>query len=132
MIASIVSGTSILNRQTLCEVHAKIMRNLFLEDRTIYVPPGSTRTTTGRSVFTAGQFATQFSPYHLVDDEVDLITQVARVAFSPFSLGGFPLLIGPFLQWYIAGWRNPFAVASWLHCMLANCHPFNVSELHFV
>jgi len=84
---SIINGTNMLNRQTICEVHARIMRNCFLEDPAVHVSPGDTRTTTGRSVFTIGGPATQFSPYHLVDEEVDLIAQAARVAFGPFSLG---------------------------------------------
>ncbi|KAK0491574.1 fido domain-containing protein [Armillaria novae-zelandiae] len=26
---------------------------------------------------------------------------------------------------YIKNWRNPFATASWIHLLLARCHPFN-------
>ncbi|KAJ7171075.1 fido domain-containing protein [Mycena filopes] len=72
-----------------------------------YVPPGDTRTVTRHTVCinTPAAGRIKFCPYSLVDSELVTICRFAKV--------------------HIAHTKNPFAVASWLHLVLAGCHPFD-------
>jgi hypothetical protein len=94
-----------------------------------YVVPGETRTATGATVIIAGPGIIQFCPYTNVDEEVDFICHMAKVGSGVHSwVRRFPFLNVD--QQYIRSWtRNPFATASWLHYLLANCHPFDVGAL---
>ncbi|KAJ6465683.1 fido domain-containing protein [Mycena sanguinolenta] len=71
-----------------------------------YIPPGDTRTVTQRTVYInmpAGRV--KFCPYALVDKELVAICGSAKALLKNMT--------------------NPFAVASWLHLVLARCHPFD-------
>ncbi|KAJ7669351.1 fido domain-containing protein [Mycena polygramma] len=71
-----------------------------------YVPPGDTRTVTRNTVFVNTPTGrVKFCPYTAVDSELVVICQSAKA--------------------YIDKNANPFAVASWLHLVLARCHPFD-------
>lgn len=95
-----------------------------------YIAPGETRTATGGTVIIAGAAVIQFCPYPKVDEEVDFICQMAKASEISSPQAGSRSLNGH--QQYIRTWaRNPFATASWLHYLLANCHPFDVSTLLF-
>ncbi|KAJ6491281.1 fido domain-containing protein [Mycena vitilis] len=72
-----------------------------------YVPPGDTRTVTRNTVFVNTPTGrVKFCPYTAVDSELVVICQSAKA--------------------YMDKNTNPFAVASWLHLILARCHPFDV------
>ena len=71
----------------------------------------------------------QFCPYTKVDEEVDFICHMAKVSDGAYSRYR-PHSFLNVSQQYIQTWtRNPFATASWLHYLLANCHPFDVGIL---
>ncbi|KAK0190378.1 fido domain-containing protein [Armillaria mellea] len=70
-----------------------------------YIPPGQTRTSTKKTVVIAGNYKIQCCPFPEVDNELEYICKMAKQ--------------------YIQNWRNPFATASWIHLLLARCHPFN-------
>ncbi|KAK0441257.1 fido domain-containing protein [Desarmillaria tabescens] len=70
-----------------------------------YTPPGRTRAWTRKTVIIAGNYKIQCCPFPEVDNELDYICKMAKQ--------------------YIKNWRNPFATASWIHLLLARCHPFN-------
>ncbi|KAJ6618496.1 fido domain-containing protein [Mycena sp. CBHHK59/15] len=71
-----------------------------------YVLPGDTRTTTRQTVYVSTPTGrVKFCPYKLVDSELLAICGFAKTLMKNMS--------------------NPFAVASWLHLVLAGCHPFD-------
>ncbi|KAF9012115.1 hypothetical protein BDZ89DRAFT_963692 [Hymenopellis radicata] len=70
-----------------------------------YIPPGQTRTETKQTIHITGAYSIQCCPYPEVDDELEYICKMAKQ--------------------YIKNVRNPFASASWVHLILARCHPFN-------
>ncbi|KAJ7847944.1 fido domain-containing protein [Mycena olivaceomarginata] len=71
-----------------------------------YVPPGDTRTTTRHTVYVnAAMGRVKFCPYTKVDSELWVICSSAEALMKNM--------------------KNPFAVASWLHLVLAACHPFD-------
>ncbi|KAK0243375.1 fido domain-containing protein [Armillaria nabsnona] len=70
-----------------------------------YIPPGQTRTSTKKTVVTAGNYKIQCCPFPEVDNKLDYICKMAKQ--------------------HIENWRNPFATASWIHLLLARCHLFN-------
>ncbi|KAJ7066352.1 fido domain-containing protein [Mycena amicta] len=73
-----------------------------------YVPPGDTRTITCRTVY------------------VDMHDGFGRVKFCPYRLVNKELLeICKSVKAHMSNMHNPFAVASWIHLVLARCHPFD-------
>ncbi|KAJ7815520.1 fido domain-containing protein [Mycena olivaceomarginata] len=71
-----------------------------------YTPLGDTRTITRHTVY------------------VD--TPTGRVKFCPYSVVDWELLaICRSAKALTTNMTNPFAVASWLHLVLARCHPFD-------
>ncbi|KAJ7924026.1 fido domain-containing protein [Mycena leptocephala] len=71
-----------------------------------YVPPGDTRTTTRHTVYVNTPTGrVKFCPYTMVDSELVAICRSAKALMENMM--------------------NPFAVASWLHLVLARCHPFD-------
>ncbi|KAF9557002.1 hypothetical protein CPC08DRAFT_640804 [Agrocybe pediades] len=70
-----------------------------------YTPPGRTRTETQKTVVIMGAYTVRCCPFPEVDKELEYICRMAK-------------------QW-IRTWRNPFATASWIHLIIANCHPFD-------
>ncbi|KIY64880.1 hypothetical protein CYLTODRAFT_357772 [Cylindrobasidium torrendii FP15055 ss-10] len=78
-----------------------------------YIPPGQTRSNTRRTVIvdlgtdgTGRRMKTDCCPYQRVDIELDEICERASKLLDDRSV-------------------HPFALASWLHVVLAGCHPFN-------
>ena len=49
-----------------------------------YIAPGETRVVTGGTVIIVGPTPIQFCPYTLVDQQLDLICNMAKVSSSPF------------------------------------------------
>lgn len=50
----------------------------------------------------------------MVHDQVYTAGQLEKVKFSSLNLK-FYRSSGRFVQLYIEGWKNPFAVSKWLH-----------------
>ncbi|KAJ7729774.1 fido domain-containing protein [Mycena metata] len=71
-----------------------------------YVPPGDTRAITRHTVYVnTPSGRVKFCPYSAVDSELVAICKAAKALTTNMT--------------------NPFAVASWLHLVLARCHPFD-------
>lgn len=54
-----------------------------------YIVPGETRVVTGTTVMIMGNEPIQFCPYTMVDQELDLICNMAKVSSSPLELVDF-------------------------------------------
>lgn len=103
LLPAVVADPSKLTPDLIRDVHARLMKtNSFGET---YIPPGQTRTLTKKTVVIAGNYKIQCCPFPDVDNELDYICKMAKQ--------------------YIKNWCNPFATASWIHLLLARCHPFN-------
>ncbi|KAJ7240143.1 fido domain-containing protein [Mycena haematopus] len=101
----IVKGDYNLSPDKISEIHSKLLETARFHGQD-YVPPGDTRTTTRHTVYVgtpAGRV--KFCPYTLVDSELVAICRSANALMKNMT--------------------NPFAVASWLHLVLARCHPFD-------
>lgn len=75
-----------LDQRTISNLHAKLMKNSIWSSSEEYTAPGLTRNQTGQTVFISNHSLVQCCPYHLVDEELDLILSRAKVAFSVFYL----------------------------------------------
>ena len=81
MAAIVVNDISTLTLETIWEIHRRIMRNCpqpSLFDA--YVIPGNTRASTGATVMIGSGDLVQCCPYREVDNEMDIILSIARVA----------------------------------------------------
>ncbi|KAI0051296.1 hypothetical protein FA95DRAFT_1485559 [Auriscalpium vulgare] len=70
-----------------------------------YITPGETRKVTQRTVIVSGARPIQLCPYPLVDEELEHICKAAKLHLA-------------------SSHEDPFATASWIHLILARCHPF--------
>ncbi|KAJ7199224.1 fido domain-containing protein, partial [Mycena pura] len=71
-----------------------------------YIPPGDTRTITRHTVY--------------------MDTSLGRITFCPYTAVNSELVaICGSVKALMNNMTNPFAVASWLHLVLARCHPFD-------
>ncbi|TFK31902.1 fido domain-containing protein [Crucibulum laeve] len=80
------------------------MRTCRFSNQQHYIAAGKTRTETRTTAIISGMYNVQFCPFSDVDGELEVICKLSR-------------------QW-IKSWRNPFGTASWIHLILAGCHPF--------
>ncbi|KAF8652551.1 hypothetical protein AX16_004363 [Volvariella volvacea WC 439] len=104
LVYQLAQQSCMLNKATICAVHARLMVTCRFPGGFHYIAPGETRTATWKTVIIAGSRAIQFCPFPEVDKELEYICAVAKP--------------------YIVSEENPVAVASWLHLLLARCHPF--------
>ncbi|KAH0586765.1 hypothetical protein H2248_007971 [Termitomyces sp. 'cryptogamus'] len=95
-----------LTRRTICHIHSLLMKTCqFHNFDGRYVPPGRTRTETMQTVIVGSSRPIQCCPYAKVDDELDAICRISE-------------------KWIDTS-DSSLAAASWLHLVLARCHPFN-------
>lgn len=108
ILFEVVRDPQQLNRQKICDAQRRLMDTCRFQDLSdgVYIAPGETRTTTGGTVIIGGPAMIQFCPYPSVNDEVDYICHMTK-------------------QYLQTSLQNPFALASWLHYLLVNCHPFD-------
>ncbi|KAJ7747676.1 fido domain-containing protein [Mycena maculata] len=94
-----------LTSDKISEIHSRVVATARFHGQH-YVPPGDTRTTTRHTVYVNTPTGrVKFCPYNLVDSELVVICKLTKTLMVKMS--------------------NPFAVASWLHLVLAGCHPFD-------
>ncbi|KAF8903030.1 fido domain-containing protein [Mucidula mucida] len=110
-LQELVNDLDKLSPEGICEVHRRVMDTARFWG--VFVPAGFTRSVTRRSVFvgtcvpgTKRLGTALCCPPLLVDDEVFDICERAKNMLQDVNV-------------------NPFAAASWLHLVLATCHPFN-------
>jgi len=122
----IVDDTDTLDLQNIRKIHTELLANSSWVDG-MYMEPGETRTSTGKAVVIGAPPRAQCCLYKEVDKELGFILDQTKVASSLFDLG-FLHSLDWSAQGYMEKQWNPFAVASWLHYVLTNCHPFGVSS----
>ncbi|KAH0586764.1 hypothetical protein H2248_007970 [Termitomyces sp. 'cryptogamus'] len=101
-----------LSLEVLCEIHLSLMKTCQYSKEGAYIPGGKTRQETRKTVIVRGGTSgdIQCCPFEQVDAEIKYICQMAKQL--------------------IQNWKNPFAVASWLHLVLVRCHPFEVTMVY--
>ncbi|KAF4618594.1 hypothetical protein D9613_009663 [Agrocybe pediades] len=104
LLLPIVADPEKLTPTAICNIHARVMNTCRYIGKH-YTPPGRTRTETQKTVVIMGAYTVRCCPFPEVDKELEYICRMAK-------------------QW-IRTWRNPFATASWIHLIIANCHPFD-------
>ncbi|KAG6911000.1 hypothetical protein DXG01_005415 [Tephrocybe rancida] len=105
LLEEIIQDPKALTKNLICQIHARLMKSSrILPNSSSYISPGVTRTITRKTVVISGTYSVECCPYPKVDDELEYICKMAKQ--------------------YIANWRNPFSTASWVHLILARCHPF--------
>ena len=125
LLVGAVDDANTLDLQKVRKIHTELLANSSWVGG-MYMEPGETRTSTGKSVVIGDPPRAQCCPYKEADKELGFILDQAKVVSSLFDLR---FLHSP--DWSAQGYMekhwNPFAVASWLHYVLTNCHPFGVS-----
>ncbi|KAJ6609448.1 hypothetical protein B0H10DRAFT_2297523 [Mycena sp. CBHHK59/15] len=103
VVALVVKGNCNLSSDKISEIHSKLMATARFHGPH-YVPPGDTCTTTRHTVYVNTPTGrVKFCPYTMVDSELVAICRSAKALMENMT--------------------NLFAVASWLHLVLARCHP---------
>lgn len=125
LLVGVVEDTNALDLQKICKIHTELLANSSWVGG-MYMEPGETRTSTGKMVVIGGPPRAQCCPYKKAGEELSVILDLAKVASGLVDLM-FPHSPDWSAQRYMEEQRNPFAVASWLHYVLTNCHPFSVS-----
>lgn len=127
LLRPITEDITTLTPETICAVHARLMDNARF-DKT-YIPPGHTRSITRKTVFIDsgnGFDGIQCCPHFAVDGELLIICKTVQASCLSLQLDEMRTCVDLIAQFWLEKWENPFAIASWLHLVLARCHPFNV------
>ncbi|KAK7018367.1 fido domain-containing protein [Favolaschia claudopus] len=89
----------------ISDIHSRVMATARFHGQ-YYIPPGDTRTITRQTVYVnEPKGRVRFCPYLKVDSELVAICRSTKALLKNTT--------------------NSFAVASWLHLVLARCHPFD-------
>ncbi|RDB17125.1 Adenosine monophosphate-protein transferase FICD [Hypsizygus marmoreus] len=111
LLGALVTNTEDLDKAAIRRIHACLTKTCRFND-VHYIPAGTTRTETRKTVIVTGTYNIECCPFPDVDAEVQYICKMAKV--NLFYCG-----------WnWIKSWHNPFATASWIHLILVRCHPF--------
>ncbi|KAF8644876.1 hypothetical protein AX16_008222 [Volvariella volvacea WC 439] len=107
LIQPLVTNPQLLRKESICSIHSRLMNTCRFpsnHSNSHYRPPGETRTVTCKTVYISGTLPIQCCPFPDVDTELEYICEVSKKRLTLAE--------------------NPFAVASWVHFILARCHPF--------